>query len=44
MEIVRGVFLKGTGFETLWPQTLALAVYGAAIFTFSVLRFHKRLD
>ncbi len=44
MEIVRGVFLKGTGLETLWPQMLALAVYGVAILTFSVLRFHKRLD
>ena len=44
MEIVRGIFLKGTGIETLWPQMLALAIFGVSILTFSVLRFHKRLD
>ncbi len=44
MEIVRGIFLKGIGVEYLWPQMLALAVFGVAILTFSVLRFHKRLD
>jgi ABC-2 type transport system permease protein len=44
MEIVRGVFLKGTGFEVLWPQMLALAVLGTVILSLSALRFHKRLD
>jgi ABC-2 type transport system permease protein len=44
MEIVRGIFLKGTGIETLWPQMLALAIFGVSILTFSVLRSHKRLD
>jgi ABC-2 type transport system permease protein len=44
MEIVRGLFLKGTGVATLWPQMLALAILGSAILTLSVLRFHKRLD
>jgi ABC-2 type transport system permease protein len=44
MEIVRGVFLKGTGPEILWPQMLSLAVFGVAILGFSALRFHKRLD
>ena len=44
MEIVRGLFLKGTGISTLWPQMLALAILGSAILTLSVLRFHKRLD
>lgn len=44
MTIVRGVFLKGTGVETLWPQILALLGYGTAILTLSALRFHKRLD
>ena len=44
MEIVRGVFLKGTGFGVLWPQMLALAVFGTAIMGSSALRFHKRLD
>jgi len=44
MEIVRGVFLKGTGLEFLWPQLAALLVFGVAILGMSALRFHKRLD
>ena len=44
MEIVRGLFLKGIGLDVLWPQVLALAAYGVVVLTFSVLRFHKRLD
>jgi len=44
MDIVRGVFLKGTGVAILWPQILALAVFGFAILFLSALRFQKRLD
>jgi len=44
MEIVRGIFLQGTGFTTLWPQMLALAVFGVTILWLSVLRFHKQLE
>ncbi len=44
MEIVRGIFLKGVGFSVLWPQILALTVYGVAIVLLSAARFHKRLD
>lgn len=44
MEVVRGLFLKGVGAEVLWPQMLAMAVFGTAIVTVSALRFHKRLD
>jgi ABC-2 type transport system permease protein len=44
IQIVRGIFLKGTGIDTLWPHMLALFVYGVLIMTFSALRFHKRLD
>ena len=44
MEIVRGVFLKGAGVSVLWPQLLALAIFGASILTLSALRFHKKLD
>jgi ABC-2 type transport system permease protein len=44
MEICRGLFLKGTGVETLWPQMVAMAVFGSAIVVLSALRFHKRLD
>src|SRR5262249_49783432 len=44
LEICRGVFLKGSGADLLWPQLLALAVFGSAILFFSATRFHKRLD
>lgn len=44
MEIVRGLFLKGIGINYLWPQVLALFLFGSAILVFSALRFHKRLD
>jgi ABC-2 type transport system permease protein len=44
LVIIRGIFLKGNGFNILWPQMLALAILGAAVFTFSSLRFRKRLE
>jgi ABC-2 type transport system permease protein len=44
MEIVRGIFLKGSGFAVLWPQLVALLASGIAILGFSVLRFRKRID
>jgi C-terminal, D2-small domain, of ClpB protein/ABC-2 type transporter len=44
MEIVRGVFLKGSGLDVLWPQTAALMIIGLVIISLSVLRFKKRLD
>jgi len=44
IEIVRGIFLKGTGVEVLWPQMLALGALGVVVLALSVLRFHKRLD
>jgi ABC-2 type transport system permease protein len=44
IQIVRGIFLKGTGIDVLWPHMLALFVYGTLILGASALRFHKRLD
>jgi ABC-2 type transport system permease protein len=44
IEIVRGLFLKGTGIAVLWPQMAILAVYGVSVLLLSALRFHKRLD
>jgi ABC-2 type transport system permease protein len=41
--ILRGIFLKGVGLETLWPQALALFAWGAAILTLAVMRSSKRL-
>jgi ABC-2 type transport system permease protein len=44
MEIVRGVFLKGAGVDVLWPQMVALGVFGIIILTASTRRFHKKLE
>jgi ABC-2 type transport system permease protein len=44
IQIVRGIFLKGTGVAVLWPQMLALFIIGLSILTFSALQFRKRLD
>jgi ABC-2 type transport system permease protein len=44
MQIVRDLFLKGVGVESLWPQMTALLIFGLAILSLSALRFHKNLD
>jgi ABC-2 type transport system permease protein len=44
LEIVRGLFLKGSGLSELWPQAVALLAFGVAILTMSVLRFNKKLE
>jgi ABC-2 type transport system permease protein len=44
LVIIRGIFLKGSGFDILWPQMLALAILGGIVFTFSSLRFRKRME
>jgi ABC-2 type transport system permease protein len=44
MRIVRDLFLKGAGVESLWQSIAALGVFGLAILGFSALRFHKKLD
>ncbi len=41
LDIMRGILLKGSGLEVLWPQVLALAVLGLVIGTFS-LRYVRR--
>ena len=44
IQIVRNVFLKGVGIESLWQEMTALVVFGIAILGLSVLRFQKKLD
>jgi len=41
--ILRGIFLKGVGLETLWPQALALLGWGVAILMLAYVRSSKRL-
>jgi ABC-2 type transport system permease protein len=42
VEIMRSCLLKGTGLAELWPQLLALLVFGLALMVTATLRFHKR--
>jgi ABC-2 type transport system permease protein len=40
--ILRGIFLKGVGLETFWPEALALFGWGVGILTLATLRSSKR--
>jgi len=44
VEIVRGIMLKGAGFDLLLPHMTILFIYGVAIMILSAARFRKRLD
>ena len=44
LVVLRAVFLKGVGFEALWPQYAGMAVLALAMLSASVLRFRKSLD
>jgi len=41
--IIRGLFLKGVGLETLWDEAAALFIFGGGILVLSTLLFRKRL-
>ena len=43
-KAVRGILLKGNGIGVLWPQILALLIFGLAASVFSSLRFRKHLE
>ena len=42
LVILRSIFLKGVGMETLWPQALGLAVWGVGILVLAIARSTKR--
>ncbi|MDH4070246.1 MAG: ABC transporter permease, partial [Ignavibacteria bacterium] len=44
LEIVRGIFLKGTGLSELWPQAVSLFAFGIVILSLSVSRFKRTLE
>ena len=44
LKIVRGIILKGVGFEYLWPSLVPLVIFGAVVFSLAVLKFRKQLD
>jgi ABC-2 type transport system permease protein len=43
-NIIRGIFLRGSGLEVLWPEAVTLAVTGVSILAVASLRFRKRID
>ena len=43
VTVLRGVFLKGVGLETLWPQGLAMLGLGLLILALARVRFRQRL-
>lgn len=43
LVILRGIFLKGSSINILWPQMLILLTMGVGILTLSSIRFQKRL-
>jgi ABC-2 type transport system permease protein len=44
LEIIRGIYLKGTGLADFWPQVVFLAIFACATLAISTRRFKKRLD
>jgi ABC-2 type transport system permease protein len=42
LVILRSIFLKGVGLETLWPQALALTLWGVGILSLAIARSSKR--
>jgi ABC-2 type transport system permease protein len=44
LVIIRALLIKGVGISAIWPETLALALFGLVIMTAASLRFRKRLD
>jgi len=43
-KALRGILLKGNGFSILWPQVLALSLFGITAIILSSLRFKKYLE
>jgi ABC-2 type transport system permease protein len=44
VNVVRGIIVKGVGFEYLWPDICALLGLGIVVFGFAITRFHKKID
>jgi ABC-2 type transport system permease protein len=42
LVIVRGIFLKGVGWDVLWPQLAALVAWGGAVIALAAFRSSKR--
>jgi hypothetical protein len=43
MKIVRGIIMKGASLDVLYPEVMAMVIFGVVVFTFSWIRFSKRV-
>lgn len=43
-NILRGIFLRGSGLDVLWPDALVLLGMGIGVLSLAVLRFRKTLE
>ena len=43
MKIVRSIMMKGASLDALYPEVIAMVIFGAVLFTSSWLRFSKRV-
>jgi len=43
VTILKGIFLKGVGWEILWLEILAMTLYGAAVFTLAMRRMRQKV-
>ncbi len=44
LVVLRASYLKGVGFDLLWPEMVAMLGLGILLLTTATLRFHKALD
>ncbi len=44
LVVIRGILLKGVGMRILYPEVIAMAVFGLAIMLLAATRFRKRLE
>ena len=42
--VVRGILIKGVGFEFLWRQIIPLVVLALIVFGVAIRRFQKKID
>jgi ABC-2 type transport system permease protein len=43
MKIVRAIIMKGASLDVLYPEVIALVIFGMVVFSFSWMRFSKRV-
>ena len=44
MTFAQNILLRGSGFEVVWPQMVAMTISGALFLGFALLRFRKMLE